>query len=265
MKPLLRLRVVFLGMLVLLCGTPTSASEVAVHGTVRWSGNPRRIPEKGRIEHRGACDPGAYPLVERHGRRLADVAVWLTPIAAHAPISTVSALSFDRTDVISISEYACVFHPRLVVVAPGASVIVTNSDPQPHWLLTEGATAPRRQFYHRGGATLTIPVPRADRIHLWSGLHRWMEAWVVAVATPWRGLTDAKGTFAFAHVPPGEYVLHVWHPWLGEQTEVVSVPQHQALKVHYRAPAVPIDPDLSLSLPQLHKEWKRPRGDRQYW
>lgn len=238
-----------------------SIAQSILHGEVRWTGNLRRLPEIARVEHRPPCPDGAYRLIERKGRHLVDVAVWLTPIA---PTGAVAFPTEPASEII-LNADACAFHPRLSLVGPGTSILVTNRDPQPHWLVAEGSHMKRRQWRQRSGdAPVRLSVGTMDRLRIWSGWHRWMEAWVVAVATPWRTVTDADGAFAFADVPPGEYVLHAWHPWLGEETQVVQIPAKHAVTVQYRTVMAAPEAELSLAIPILRDEWRRPRGDTHY-
>jgi len=38
-----------------------------------------------------------------------------------------------------------------------------------------------------------------------------MSAYLVVTETPYSAVTDAEGRFSIADVPPGKYVLRVWH------------------------------------------------------
>lgn len=243
--------------------TAYAADRTGVHGEVRWTGNPRRVPQMARIGHDAVCPRGLQPLVEHRRRSLAGVAVWLVPVVP-VPSDPIPLAAHDVVEFL-VEESGCLLTPRLAFVSPGTMVRVANIDPQRHWLVVEGRHVARRQIYHaHGAAGAQFVVAREDRVRLWSGLHRWMEAWIIAVETPWRTVTDDKGRYNFSDIPAGEYVVHAWHPELGEFTEVVSVPQRQSLTIGF-ARAVPRpDPELRLSIPRLRDEWVRTRGDRPY-
>ena len=48
--------------------------------------------------------------------------------------------------------------------------------------------------------------------------HGWMHAWWISQDHPYYAVTDAKGAFKLADVPPGDYEVELWHEKLGKQT-----------------------------------------------
>ena len=50
-----------------------------------------------------------------------------------------------------------------------------------------------------------------------------MEAFVVAVPTPYFAVTKADGSFTIADVPDGSYTVKVWHPKLKATPKAVTV------------------------------------------
>jgi hypothetical protein len=51
----------------------------------------------------------------------------------------------------------------------------------------------------------------------------WMQAVLVVSGNPYYTVTDAHGGFKLTDVPPGKYILKLWHETLGEQTKDVMV------------------------------------------
>jgi hypothetical protein len=58
-----------------------------------------------------------------------------------------------------------------------------------------------------------------------------MHAWWVSEDHPYYAVTDAKGAFKIADVPPGDYELEFWHETLGKQTQKVAVKAKEDAKV----------------------------------
>ena len=53
--------------------------------------------------------------------------------------------------------------------------------------------------------------------------HGWMHAWWVATDTPYFAVTDDKGNYSIAGVPPGEHQVEVWQEKLGTEDQKVEV------------------------------------------
>ena len=54
-------------------------------------------------------------------------------------------------------------------------------------------------------------------------VHPEMEAFVVAVPTPYHAVSKADGSFRIADVPDGSYTVKVWHPKLKPASKAVTV------------------------------------------
>ena len=51
----------------------------------------------------------------------------------------------------------------------------------------------------------------AGAVQLLCNIHSSMLGWIYVVDTPWFSQADVTGHFAIKGVPPGEYLLSVWH------------------------------------------------------
>ena len=65
------------------------------------------------------------------------------------------------------------------------------------------------------GRTIPIEFRKPEIIRIDCDLHPWMRAWVVVAEHPFYAVTDERGEFVLANVPPGQYTLHVWQESLG--------------------------------------------------
>jgi len=103
------------------------------------------------------------------------------------------------------------FNPHLVVVQVGSSVAFPNKDPFFHnvFSLFEG-----KRFdlgLYEAGASRTVIFDREGISYIFCNIHPEMSGVVVALKTPYYGISDARGSVTIPDVPPGRYELHVWH------------------------------------------------------
>ena len=58
-------------------------------------------------------------------------------------------------------------------------------------------------------------VDQPEVIKVTCDAHGWMHGWWVATDTPYFAVTDDKGNYSIAGVPPGNYTVEVWQEKLG--------------------------------------------------
>lgn len=105
------------------------------------------------------------------------------------------------------------FVPRVVAVQHGQAVVFGNSDLFNH-SVQAASTVPENQFnvfVTPGQPVSHVFAPQAAPVPIGCALHAWMRAWVYVVPHPWFAVSDARGRFAVAGVPPGAYTLWLRH------------------------------------------------------
>lgn len=139
------------------------------------------------------------------------------------------------SEPVIINQSACRYVPRVSVAMVGQRVQFRNRDPEAHVV--------------RGSARLarTTPVPdqmlsgshtvifdRAETaIPLRCDTHPWMRGYVSVVTNPYAAVTSPGGTVVLQPVPPGEYLLSVWHEIAGTKERIVTVEPRTAAKVTF--------------------------------
>src|SRR3954470_12652984 len=103
------------------------------------------------------------------------------------------------------------FEPHLLVVPVGSAVEFPNLDPYFHnvFSLFDG-----KRFdlgLYEAGASRSVTFSRAGVSHVFCNIHPEMSAVVVAVDTPYYGISARNGVVTIADVPPGRYVMTAWH------------------------------------------------------
>ena len=132
--------------------------------------------------------------------------VWLNPVALQAP-----APASSRRQAGQLLQKNKTFSPHLLVVQVGSAVDFPNRDPFFHnvFSLFEG-----KRFdlgLYEAGSTRSVVFNRAGVSYIFCNIHPEMSAIVVALNTPYYGISDTKGSITIPNVPAGTYDLEVWH------------------------------------------------------
>lgn len=103
------------------------------------------------------------------------------------------------------------FSPHVVVVQVGSTVAFPNRDPFFHnvFSLFEG-----KRFdlgLYEAGSSRNVIFDREGISYIFCNIHPEMSGVVVAVNTPYYGISNSRGVVSIGEVPSGRYELHVWH------------------------------------------------------
>jgi plastocyanin len=145
----------------------------------------------------------------RNGHPVKDssqVVVWLTPVGVAAPTPRQ-----DPSRIAQLAQKNKKFHPSLVVIPIGGKVEFPNRDPFFHnvFSLFEG-----KRFdlgLYEGGTTRFVQFDKPGISFIFCNIHPQMSAVVIALATPYYAISDARGTISLPEVPPGRYQMQVFH------------------------------------------------------
>jgi len=123
-----------------------------------------------------------------------------------------------------INQQNLVFTPHVLPVLVGTTVDFLNSDTVQHNVFSPDACAEK---FNLGtwpkGQTRSYTFKKDCVATLLCKVHAEMEAFVVAVPTPYSAVTQPDGSFKIADVPDGSYTVKVWHPKLKPASKAVTV------------------------------------------
>jgi plastocyanin len=123
-----------------------------------------------------------------------------------------------------INQQNLVFDPHVLPVLVGTTVDFLNSDTVQHNVFSPDACAEK---FNLGtwpkGQVRSYTFKKDCVATLLCKVHAEMEAFVVAVPTPYHAVTKADGSFKIADVPDGSYTVKVWHPKLKAAVKTVTV------------------------------------------
>ena len=123
-----------------------------------------------------------------------------------------------------IDQVNLVFSPHVLPVLVGTTVDFLNSDAVLHNVFTPDACAEK---FNLGtwpkGQIRSYEFKKECVATLLCKVHPEMEAFVVAVPTPYFAVTKADGSYQIPDVPDGTYTVKVWHPKLKAAQKSVTV------------------------------------------
>ena len=137
-----------------------------------------------------------------------NVVVWLSPVDRPIESPSNDGASGRAPQLVQRNK---AFEPHVLVIQSGTVVEFPNKDPFFHnvFSLFNG-----RRFdlgLYEAGSSKSIHFDRPGVSFLFCNIHEEMSAVIIAVDTPYFGLSDRAGHVAIANVPDGRYEMHVWY------------------------------------------------------
>jgi plastocyanin len=140
--------------------------------------------------------------------RADNVVLWLTPTGGETPPGFPVPAGSTRPRLVQRNKS---FEPHVLIVPVGSVVEFPNRDPFFHnvFSLFDG-----KRFdlgLYEAGSTRNVIFDKPGVSYIFCNIHAEMSAVVVAVSTPYYGISDARGKVTIPRVPPGRYSLRIWY------------------------------------------------------
>jgi plastocyanin len=103
------------------------------------------------------------------------------------------------------------FEPNLLVIPVGSSVDFPNYDP---WFHNVFSLYRGKRFdlgLYQAGSTRSVRFDRLGVSYLFCNIHPEMNAVIITVESDYFGTSKKNGHIEIRDVPPGKYVMHLWH------------------------------------------------------
>jgi plastocyanin len=136
-----------------------------------------------------------------------NVVLWLTPSGSMPP----SVPATQASKLPRLIQRNKSFDPHVLVVPVGSVVEFPNQDPFFHnvFSLFEG-----KRFdlgLYEAGSTRDVVFDKPGISYIFCNIHSEMSAVVIAVSSPYYGISDQRGRVAIPNVPAGRYTLRIWY------------------------------------------------------
>ena len=170
-----------------------------------------------------------YDFIIDDNGGLKDVVVSLKHVEAGKP--------FEQ-ETVRIRAETCKFFPDVNVVRQGATFTVDNMDAVMH----------NSQVYQkeRGKIITNLPVPPEEItdgtvtfqkhykiFQMICGMHEFMQTWGYRVQNPYYFITGIDGNFQIDNIPPGDYVVHVWHYLMKPKKRKIHVAENGVIDLNF--------------------------------
>jgi plastocyanin len=129
------------------------------------------------------------------------------------------------TEVITLDQSGCKYHPHVIGVMTGQTIKIVNSDPTTHNIHpTPKDNREWNESQPPQAAALEKTFAREEiMLPVKCNQHPWMRMFVNVVKSPFYAVTGPDGKFEIKGLPPGDYTIAFVQEKLGEQTAKVTV------------------------------------------
>jgi plastocyanin len=177
-----------------------SAAMIFFAAAISLSAQQAPVTAQVEILQRGTTQPSS-----RSGGDASEVVIWLSPLGEAAPVPT------DSSHMPQLVQRNKAFEPHVLVVQAGTMVQFPNKDPFFHNVFSLFNGKRFDLGLYEAGSSKAVRFDRVGVSFLFCNIHEEMSAVIIAVDTPYFGLSDRSGRVSMPNVPDGQYQMHVWY------------------------------------------------------
>jgi len=201
-----------------LCLLPGLVSAGVIRGTLSVASRPAISAAMNAYPGQASSIPGSHASTQGLA---SDAVVYVDQVPAKAEAELAAAVA---TECPRLAQKDQAFVPRVLAIATGTTVEFPNLDPIYHNVFS---LSPVQRFdlgKYPNGSSRQVTFAKSGLVKVYCDIHSNMEAFVFILPHHGFARPSSSGEFALPDLPKGRYVLHAWHPDLGEQTKTVDVP-----------------------------------------
>jgi len=143
---------------------------------------------------------------------------------ANAVVIVKGAKGDAKPGDVTFDQKGCDYVPHVLAFPAGSTVKIVNSYGILHNIHTYSEKNPSFNMAQpKFKKIIEQKVEKPEVIKVTCDAHGWMHGWWVATDTPYFAVTDDKGNYSIAGVPPGSYQVEVWQEKLGTMDQKADV------------------------------------------
>jgi plastocyanin len=129
------------------------------------------------------------------------------------------------SEPVLLDQNGCLYVPHVIGIQAGQTLTIRNSDNTLHNI---HAMPKNNKEFNIGQPVQGLETEKVfDNVEIMvpfkCDVHKWMNSYAGVLDHPFFAVTDQNGAFTIENVPPGDYVVEVWHEQLGTQEMNVTV------------------------------------------
>jgi len=171
---------------------------------------------------------GSFELtgtVHANGRPKGDAVVWLEPASGQP------AAQPAKPRKVVLDQRTSTFFPHVLAVQVGTTVDLPNNDRVFHNVFSFHDGKKFDLGLYPVGTNRRVTFDHSGLSRIFCNIHPNMAAYVMAVDSPYFGVSDSQGRFTIASVPPGSYTYHAWRAGAPEVTGAATVEAGKPLEI----------------------------------
>ena len=171
---------------------------------------------------------GSFELtgtVHAGGRPKGDAIVWLEPASGQV------AAQPGKEKKVVLDQRTSTFFPHVLAVQVGTTVDLPNNDRVFHNVFSFHDGKKFDLGLYPVGTVRRVTFDHSGLSRIFCNIHPNMAAYVMAVNSPYFGVSDSQGRFSIASVPPGSYTYHAWRAGAPEVTGATTAEAGKLLEI----------------------------------